>query len=184
MADERNLLTTYRAATNGKVPVIPDIASGFNDRGFRLPTNHPAQPRQWMAGDGPSSTLDHLFRCVALPEVDPSLPVVMVTSWDDWNEDTGIEPIGGTPTRTDDSPSGNAYTQGYTYGGEGRSAVQHAPDRRRPPPSTGRRRRTGPGHVTQEASDGRLLRSSGTVWCRAVRVSQPVGPQAQRRSRA
>ena len=50
--------------------------------------------------------------------------MVMVTSWNDWNEDTGIEPIGGTPTRTDDSPSGNAYTQGYTYGGEGRSALQ------------------------------------------------------------
>jgi hypothetical protein len=124
VADERDLLSRYRAATNGKVPVIPDVASGFNDRGFRLPTDHPAQPRQWMPGDGPSSTLDHLFRCVALPELDPSLPVVMVTSWNDWNEDTGIEPIGGTATHSDDSPSGNAYTQGYSYGGEGRSAVQ------------------------------------------------------------
>ena len=126
VTDERDLLSRYRAATNNKVPVIPDVASGFNDRGFRLPTNHPAQPRQWMAGDGPSSTLDHLFRCVALPEVDPALPMVMVmvTSWNDWNEDTGMEPIRGTPTRTDDSPSGNAYTQGYTYGGAGRSALR------------------------------------------------------------
>ncbi len=124
VTDERDLLSRYRAATNGKVPVIPDVASGFNDRGFRLLTNHPAQPRQWMPGDGPSSTLDHLFRCVALPELDPSLPVVMVTSWNDWNEDTGIEPIGGTATHTDDSHSGNAYTQGYTYGGEGRRAVR------------------------------------------------------------
>jgi hypothetical protein len=48
----------------------------------------------------------------------------MVTSWNDWNEDTGIEPIGGTPTDVDDSPSGSAYTQGYTYGGEGRAALQ------------------------------------------------------------
>ena len=79
------------------MPVIPDIASGFNDRGFRLPTNHPAQPRQWLPGEGPASTLDHLFRCVAIPEVSPALPMVMVTSWDDWNEDTGIEPIGGHP---------------------------------------------------------------------------------------
>jgi hypothetical protein len=52
------------------------------------------------------------------------LPVVMVTSWNDWNEDTGIEPISGTPTHTDDSPSGDAYTQGYTYGAEGRSALR------------------------------------------------------------
>ena len=124
VADERHLLSEYSAATDGRVPVIPDIASSFNDRGFRLPTNHPAQPRQWLPGDGPASTLDHLFRCVALPEVDPNLPIVMVTSWNDWNEDTGIEPIGGTPTHTDDSPGGTAYTQGYTYGGEGRAALR------------------------------------------------------------
>jgi glycoprotein endo-alpha-1,2-mannosidase len=124
VADERHLLSEYSAATGGRVPVIPDVSSGFNDRGFRLPTNHPAQPRQWLPGDGPASTLDHLFRCVALSRVDPALPIVMVTSWNDWNEDTGIEPISGTPTRTDDSPSGDAYTQGYTYGGEGRSALR------------------------------------------------------------
>jgi glycoprotein endo-alpha-1,2-mannosidase len=124
VADERHLLSQYSAATDGQVPVIPDIASGFNDRGFRLPTNHPAQPRQWLPGEGPASTLDHLFRCVAIPEVSPTLPMVMVTSWDDWNEDTGIEPISGTPTDVDDSPSGTAYTQGYTYGGEGRQALR------------------------------------------------------------
>ncbi len=124
MADERHLLSAYRAATNGRVPVVPDVSSSFNDRGFRLPTNHPAQPRQWLPGEGPASTLDHLFRCVAIPEVSPTLPMVMVTSWDDWNEDTGIEPIGGTPTHLDDSPSGDAYTEGYEYGGEGRSALR------------------------------------------------------------
>ena len=124
IADERHLLSEYSAATDGRVPVIPDIASSFNDRGFRLPTNHPAQPRQWLPGEGPASTLDHLFRCVAIPQVSPTLPMVMVTSWDDWNEDTGIEPIGGTPTDVDDSPSGKAYTQGYTYGGEGRTALK------------------------------------------------------------
>ena len=50
--------------------------------------------------------------------------MVMVTSWNDWNEDTGIEPIGGDPTHVDSSPSGDAYTQGYTYGGEGRTAIR------------------------------------------------------------
>jgi hypothetical protein len=123
-ADQRFLLTLYRDATNNKVPVLPVVQPGFNDRGFRLETNHPAQPRQWLAGDGPSSTLDQMLRCVAIPELDPALPIVMVTSWDDWNEDTGIEPIGGTPTDLDDSPSGKAYTQGYTYGGEGRTALK------------------------------------------------------------
>ena len=121
--DQKLLLDEYRAATGGRVPVVPDVAVGFNDRGFRLGANHPAEPRQWTARDGPASTLDHFFRCVAVPDLDPALPMVMVTSWDDWNEDTGIEPISGVPTRRDDSPSGVAYTQGYEYGHEGRSAV-------------------------------------------------------------
>ncbi len=120
-ADQRFLLTIYRNATQNKVPVLPVVQPGFNDRGYRLATNHPALPRQWLAGEGPSSTLDHLFRCVAIPELDPTLPIVMVTSWDDWNEDTGVEPIPGTPTTRDDSPSGTGYTQGYEYGGEGKS---------------------------------------------------------------
>jgi len=121
VTDQRFLLTAYRNATNNRIPVVPDVQPGFNDRGYRLATNHPVEPRQWVPGGGPASTLDHFFRCVAIPELDPKLPMVMLTSWDDWNEDTGIEPIPGTPTRTDDSPTGDAYTQGYTYGGEGTS---------------------------------------------------------------
>ena len=124
VTDEKSLLNEYRAVTDDHVPVIPDVASGFNDRGFRLPVNHPSEPRQWVPDAGPASTLDHLFRCVAIPELDPRLPLVMVTSWNDWNEDTGIEPISGTPTRTDDSLTGTAYTQGYEYGDEGWSGVR------------------------------------------------------------
>lgn len=124
VADEKRLLEEYRAATGGRVPVIPDVGPGFNDRGFRLATNHPAQPRQWLPGEGPASTLDHLFRDVAIPELDPALPMVMVTSWDDWNEDTGVEPIAGTATHVDDSLTHTLYTQGYTYGGEGHSTVE------------------------------------------------------------
>ena len=123
VADEKRLLQEYRAATGGRVPVIPDVGPGFNDRGFRLATNHPAQPRQWLPGEGPASTLDHLFREVAIPELDPTLPMVMVTSWDDWNEDTAVEPVGGTPTHLDDSITHTLYSQGYTYGGEEQSAV-------------------------------------------------------------
>jgi glycoprotein endo-alpha-1,2-mannosidase len=123
-ADQRFLLTVYRNATAGRVPVIPDVEPGFNDRGFRLLTEHPAQPRQWLPGSDSGSSLDHFFRCVAIPELDPSLPIVMLTSWNDWNEDTGIEPIGGTPTSADDSASHVQYTQGYRYGDEGRSALK------------------------------------------------------------
>jgi hypothetical protein len=122
--DERNLMVKYSNATGGKVPVIPDITPGFNDRGVRLSINHPAQPREWLPGDGTASTLDNLFRKVALPTVDARAPIIFVTAWNEWNEDSGVEPVPGVATSTDNSPTGTEYTQGYTYGGEGDSALQ------------------------------------------------------------
>jgi glycoprotein endo-alpha-1,2-mannosidase len=123
VADERRLLEKYCRATHDTVPVIPDISPGYNDRGVRLSTNHPAQAREWVPGDGPASTLDHLFRQVALPSIDPRAPIVFITAWNEWNEDTGVEPVPGVSTARDKSPSGTEYTQGLTYGGEGHSAL-------------------------------------------------------------
>jgi glycoprotein endo-alpha-1,2-mannosidase len=123
-ADERNLFKKYSAATGGKVPVIPDITPGFNDRGVRLSINHPAQPREWLPGEGPASTLDNLFRKVAVPTVDARVPIIFVTAWNEWNEDSGVQPVPGVATNKDDSPTGNEYTQGYTYGDEGDSALK------------------------------------------------------------
>jgi glycoprotein endo-alpha-1,2-mannosidase len=124
VADERNLFKKYCRASDDRVPIVPDISPGFNDRGVRLYIDHPAQARQWVLGAGPASLLDHLFREVAVPSVDPRAPIIFVTSWNDWNEDTGVQPVPGVPTTRDDSPSGTAYTQGLTYGGEGDSAFR------------------------------------------------------------
>jgi len=33
---------------------------------------------------------------VARPTLDPRFPLVFVTSWNEWNEDTAIQPVGGT----------------------------------------------------------------------------------------
>ena len=55
--------------------------------------------------------------------IEPTLPMVFVTSWNEWNEDTAVQPVGGTPTSRDNSLTGTEYTQGYTYGGEGDSAL-------------------------------------------------------------
>jgi glycoprotein endo-alpha-1,2-mannosidase len=117
--DEVSLYRRYSTAAEGRVPVIPDVSPGVNTRGVRLSVNEPAQPRQWRAGASAGSTFSQLLRRVARPALDPRLPMVFVTSWNEWNEDTGIQPVGGTPTSRDDSPTGTAYTQGYTYGGEG-----------------------------------------------------------------
>jgi glycoprotein endo-alpha-1,2-mannosidase len=119
VADEIALYRRYAAATDGRVPVLPDVTPGENTRGVRLLVNEPAEPRQWLPGQSDASTLEEFLERIARPVLNSQLPIVFVTSWNEWNEDTAIQPVGGTPTDRDDSPSGTAYTQGYTYGGEG-----------------------------------------------------------------
>ncbi|MGH9018977.1 MAG: glycoside hydrolase family 99-like domain-containing protein, partial [Acidimicrobiales bacterium] len=119
VADQLALYRRYQQASHGWVPVVPDVTPGFNSRGVRLSVNEHAEPRQWVPGASPGSTLAHYLSQIARPLLSPTLPMVFVTSWNEWNEDTAVAPVGGTPTASDDSPSGTAYTQGYTYGGEG-----------------------------------------------------------------
>jgi len=123
VADETHLYQEYARASAGRVPVIPDVQPGVNTRGVRLAVNEPAEPRQWLRGKSSGSTIEHFLNQIAAPVVEPSLPVVFVTSWNEWNEDTAVQPVGGSPTSRDDSPTGAEYTQGYTYGGEGATAL-------------------------------------------------------------
>jgi glycoprotein endo-alpha-1,2-mannosidase len=121
VSDETNLYKKYAAATGGEVPVIPDATPGENTRGVRLSVNEHAEPRQWLPGEGPASTLAHYLDLIDKPVIDPRVPMVFVTTWNEWNEDTGVQPVGGIATNRDNSPTGQEYTQGYTYGGEGDS---------------------------------------------------------------
>ena len=102
------------------VPVVSAVIPGFNDRGARLSEGHGVIPRQWAPGDAGGTFLRHMLDDVALGHVDARAPMVMVTSWNEWNEDTAIEPVASTAsTVRDDSPTGTAYTEGFRYGGPG-----------------------------------------------------------------
>ncbi len=120
VTDVARLAQTYRDAVRDAVPVVPDVIPGYNDRGARLSEGHGAIPRQWAPGDTGATFLQHMLDEVALGHVDARAPMVMVTSWNEWNEDTAIEPVTSTAsTVRDDSPTGTAYTQGFRYGGPG-----------------------------------------------------------------
>jgi hypothetical protein len=63
-----------------------------------------------------------LFRAIlqgTKPLVDGALGnLIMVTSWNEWHEDTQIEPVQtAAPTSVDDSPSGSDFTAGLPYEG-------------------------------------------------------------------
>ncbi len=116
--DEVALYRRYQQGAGG-IPIIPDVTPGENTRGVRLSVNEPAEPRQWLPGAPSGSTLAHFLADIAHPVLSPYLPMLFVTSWNEWNEDTAIQPVGGRPTNRDNSHTGTDYTQGYTYGGEG-----------------------------------------------------------------
>jgi glycoprotein endo-alpha-1,2-mannosidase len=106
------------AANSVGIGLIPFSAPGFNDRGVR--DGHSGAPRYFE--DNPLSVEGDLFRSmlrdVVVPQVDPlAEKILMVTSFNEWHEDTQIEPTMGTVGRTnaDDSVTGDYYTEGDYY---------------------------------------------------------------------
>jgi hypothetical protein len=79
--------------------------------------DHYVIPRQSESGEP-----GHFFRLsleeLAFEFMDPELNMFIITSWNEWNEDTAVEPLEPTPlSDLDQSPSGRAYTQGFPYQG-------------------------------------------------------------------
>ncbi len=118
--DVLGLYQRYRDATGGDVPIVPNVLPGYNDRGVRPSLDHYVIPRAWAPGAPEGSFLAELLRQVADPWFDPRAPLVFVTSWNEWNEDTGIEPIRpAPPTAADTASDGVSRTQGHPYEGFG-----------------------------------------------------------------
>jgi hypothetical protein len=45
--------------------------------------------------------------------------MILITSWNEWNEDTAVEPVAPAPATSDDASGSQLYTQGYAYEGFG-----------------------------------------------------------------
>jgi hypothetical protein len=97
--------------------VIPDVNPGFSNRHGSNPGF--AVPRQFSEGSQGTSMLEEYIRAM-LPFVDPEQKIIMITSWNEWHEDTQVEPaIASAPTSQDISSSGHLYTWNYSYEGYG-----------------------------------------------------------------
>ncbi len=98
---------------------IPTVTPGFNDSAVR--TGHPAAPRYLtdVPGAAEGSLFSSELTTAALPNLDPNAGnILMVSTFNEWHEDTQIEPtITAAPTSMDDGSG--AFAQGYSYSGYG-----------------------------------------------------------------
>ena len=107
----RRVRQFQRVAAAEGVAFVPDALPGFNSRAVRPQADEHVLPREL----GPRSSQVSLFAstlALAGSLVDPSLNLLAVTSWNEWNEDTQIEPTAVGPAATL-GPTG--LTQGYPY---------------------------------------------------------------------
>jgi glycoprotein endo-alpha-1,2-mannosidase len=119
--DSVKLYQRYRKA--GATPIVPDVIPGFNDRGHRLELGHYAIPRRWTEDASEGSFFAESIDRIAKPLVDDKLRMILITSWNEWNEDTAIEPVSIAPPTTDDTSGRRLFTQGYAYEGYGDTYV-------------------------------------------------------------
>ena len=113
LSDVEKLYERYSAiaATMGQV-FIPGVIPGYNDRGVRPKNDHYVIPRK--------SVFKRMLKGAALPNIDSSEPMLVVTSWNEWNEATQIEPTKvSEKTKKDQSPSGDFYSAGEEHLGYG-----------------------------------------------------------------
>jgi hypothetical protein len=110
-------------ADNAGADFIPGLSPGFNDTAVR--DGHAPSPRYLIdAAYGPStqgSTMREMLDRVVLPHLDADVDnLIMVNSFNEWHEDTQIEPTIVSPaTNTDDTPTGHDFTASYYYEGYG-----------------------------------------------------------------
>ena len=123
LALHASMYQQYRAvAQQLGVDFIPSLMPGFNDRAVRRTcANNPALARRTSANAAEGSMFTSFLRDLALPYANNSqLKMIHITTFNEWHEDTQIEPsVVTAPTAVDTSPTGSQYTQGLVYQGYG-----------------------------------------------------------------
>jgi glycoprotein endo-alpha-1,2-mannosidase len=122
LSDSVKLYRRYRDAS--PIPIVPDVIPGFNDRANRLELDHFVIPRRWAADAPEGSFFAEAIEQIAKPLADRRLRTVLITSWNEWNEDTAIEPLAAAPPTAEDVSKRQLFTEGYTYEGFGTTYLE------------------------------------------------------------
>lgn len=93
---------------------IPAVSPGYNDRGVRMQSDHPPLSRR-ITSTSKEGSLFHYQLKQAKELVDPEVDkMILVNSFNEWHEDTQIEPVVGNPAIEPFN-----FTKGLEYVGYG-----------------------------------------------------------------
>ena len=113
LTDVEGLFARWQAAAQAAgVRFVPNAMPGYNDRGVRLGEDHYVIPRRFH----PTASITSLFeRSIDLARrfVDPTVPMVTITSFNEWHEWTQVEPA--RPARRPPSGDPATFTQGFPH---------------------------------------------------------------------
>merc|ERR1712164_26866 len=103
------------AERNQLCDMVPTVSPGYNDRGVRLNADHRALSRQisnWELGSTYKAHLRFAQESALSLSGGTTNPMVITNSWNEWHEDTNIEPC-----ESDDPPTSHPenLTNGITY---------------------------------------------------------------------
>lgn len=109
ISDVKELYSKYRKISSSVgIPFFPTVIPAYNDRAVRPKEDHFILPREGL--------FERLLLDAVSPNLNSETPVAMITSWNEWNEGTQIEPTAGTScTVEDNSDSGKLITLGISH---------------------------------------------------------------------
>ena len=119
LSDVEALYARYRSvAATASIKFIPTVLPGYNDRGVRPKENHFVLPR--FFGPLTDQTLFGmmLYRLASCRFTADS-GFLVITSWNEWNEGTQIEPARLSPLTREDVSGSREFSQGALLGGYG-----------------------------------------------------------------
>ncbi len=101
------------------VDFVPSVTPGFNDQAVRSACVNNSPLARRTSATAAEDSVFSTFLGLAIPyATNGSLKMIHINTFNEWGEDTQVEPsIVTQPTTFDDSPTGSQYTEGFVYQG-------------------------------------------------------------------
>lgn len=115
--DVAKLYLNYKAiCETAGILFIPSVLPAYNDRGVRASENHFVIPREFYGNKKKSFFKEGLNRLIK-PFLDIRNPIFSITSWNEWNEFTQIEPSNLSISTIEDSSHEEHLYSNFSYHG-------------------------------------------------------------------